>query len=686
VTNFLETALRNAARGFRIIPLRVNEKIPFLVGWPDLATTNEATIREWAAKWADINCGVAGGADIIILDTDRLDRLQEICGTDWEAWSKTFSVSSGRPNRLHLYYLATAEVLAWGNKRWKEQGHDGNVFEIKGRGAQVVAEGSVHPITGGKYRPTQDIPLVPFPPAMFHLLKDWWGKQNPSGKREWSLPVHDGEGRDDFLIQQAGRLRNVGASEAVIRAHLADLNSDPAVMADSKSEEDLDRIARSASRYDVPLPGNKVTFGKTAAPPEPAAVPERKRPDYPISIYDGTAAGEFAELCAADNNVPTKFYVESFLCCLGAVVGDRLSCPVEGALPRSFTIVIAPAGKGKGTSIRRAVNFFKSTWASSFTSLAPGLLNGAKDFIWKWRGIGAYNASASSGPGMVKLTLDLKKTLETSPQMSWGKTVPRILSVHEELKTLLSTLFIEGGTGTGMDGVICQLWDDTGFAAPGTDKRQAVYGEMQFSLLGAITEEDWFDLLSRGNVVGGGLMSRLNVIGTEGDYRNVPKMKPPDFTILQNSFLPRVVQLAETPCNIPPSEGADRVIAEWVKTLPECTVRMNVHVWRSALLLAWLRREEVITEKTAADAVLLGQYQVASQEYYRTAKIDNPYAAVQSKILRSLEMKGPATRRELQQRTNAGRVGTELWNRALDGLLKDGKVGKREDGEFYLAV
>jgi hypothetical protein len=287
---------------------------------------------------------------------------------------------------------------------------------------------------------------------------------------------------------------------------------------------------------------------------------------------------------------------------------------------------------------------------------------------------------------MVKLTQDLKKTAESMPHLSWGGTVPRVLSVHEELKTLLSTLFIEGGTGTGMDGIICQLWDDTGFAAPGTDKRQAVYGEMQFSLLGAVTEDDWFDLLSRGNVIGGGLMSRLNIIGTEGKYQNVPKMKPPDFTVLQESFLPRIVQLAKAPCHIPPSEGADRVIAEWVETLPESSVRMNVHVWRSALLLAWLRREETITEKTAADAVLLGEYQVASQEFYRTVKIDNPYAAVQDKILRSLRMKGLATRRQLQQRTNAGRVGTELWNRALEGLLKDGRLGKGEDGGFFLAV
>ena len=78
---FLEIALRNAARGFRVIPLR--GKDAFLVAWPALATMDETTIREWAAKYPDYNCGACGGSDIIMLDTDRLSRLQEICGAAW---------------------------------------------------------------------------------------------------------------------------------------------------------------------------------------------------------------------------------------------------------------------------------------------------------------------------------------------------------------------------------------------------------------------------------------------------------------------------------------------------------------------------------------------------------------------------------------------------------------------------
>ena len=68
------------------------------------------------------------------------------------------------------------------------------------------------------------------------------------------VPVHDGEGRDDFLIQRAGKLRNVGASEAIIRAHLEELNLAPSVIADPKSEAGLDRIAQSAAHYEVPSP------------------------------------------------------------------------------------------------------------------------------------------------------------------------------------------------------------------------------------------------------------------------------------------------------------------------------------------------------------------------------------------------------------------------------------------------
>ncbi|MGB8014155.1 MAG: bifunctional DNA primase/polymerase [Terriglobales bacterium] len=308
---FLEIALRNAARGFRVIPLRGKEA--FLKGWPSLATTDEKQIREWAAKFPDYNCGVAGGSDVIILDSDRVSRLKELCGARWAEWFHTYSVSSGRPDRAHFYFLSVPEVSDFGNRKHEEPGIKGNVFEIKGKGTQATAEGSVHPDTGGTYHIAQDVPLIPFPLELLAVLRDMWQKSNPTGKRKWNLPVHDGEGRDDFMIQQAGRLRNAGASEAVIRIHLEEINADPQIVADPKTDADLDRIARSAARYDVPAPVPTAIIGGAQPKAEEAVQAQRNRPVYPIEVWDGTAAGEFGKLCAHDNNIPKKFYVESFL-------------------------------------------------------------------------------------------------------------------------------------------------------------------------------------------------------------------------------------------------------------------------------------------------------------------------------------------------------------------------------------
>src|SRR6266536_3350354 len=168
-------------------------------------------------------------------------------------------------------------------------------------------------------------------------------------------------------------------------------------------------------------------------------------------------------------------------------------------------------------------------------------------------------------------------------------------------------------------------------------------------------------------------------------HENVSRMNPPNFMALQETFFPRVMRLEDAHANVLATEGAERVISEWSDNLPEGSERMNVHAWRSALLLAWLRHEESITAKTAEDAVRLGQYQVDSHDYYRTQSADNVNARIQAKILRALELKGPTAKRELQKRTNAHRDGTEHWNRALDGLLRDGAIAKREDGPYYRA-
>ena len=57
----LAFALWYAKLGFRVIPLRPGGKEPLIKDWPNKATTDEATIREWWAKWPNANIGILTG-------------------------------------------------------------------------------------------------------------------------------------------------------------------------------------------------------------------------------------------------------------------------------------------------------------------------------------------------------------------------------------------------------------------------------------------------------------------------------------------------------------------------------------------------------------------------------------------------------------------------------------------------
>ena len=722
----LDVALDCIGRGWYVFPCWPKTKKPMTAhGFKD-ATLDEGTIRAWWKKTPDANPAISTGpSKLLVVDNDH--GLASMDGA--LTWMKrngfplTYAVRTGRRPEfgLQLYYQADGSRGCAG---WKLNGCGG---DIRAEGGYVMAAGSIHPDSGEAYTSLLDgTPVAPAPQFVKDLApetrtydpatavddatadtwKTWlleymdrnkveprdFEKRAPNGywlgiHCPWEEQHGSGPGAESSTV--LGILDGKVAfecSHGTCKTNKRDTAVFKQLMALMHNE---------AAREPGAAP--PIVLGRPKLAPEAAKLPERTRPVYPMEAWDGTVVGTFANLCGEDNNVPLKMYAEAFRCVLGAVVGDRISCPtVEGALPRTYTIIVAPKGKGKGTAIRRAVDFFKqpcdgvsdtgkSGGGGVRVSFSDPLLSGNRDFMWKPKGIGAYEAAASSVPGMARLIKEPDSTAKNKPQFTWGSTKPRVLSVHEEMKTLLSALFIEGGVGSGLEGVVCQLWDAVEFHGTATGTREAQYGEMMFSMLCGVTEEDWFDLLGRGNAVGGGLLSRLNIIGTEGGYLNVSKMKPPDFTELQETFLPRVIQLQDAHMRIKPSEDAERIICEWADSLPENSERMNIHAWRSALMIAWLRCEGTISARTAEDAVKLGQYQIASHEYYRPNSADTANARVQGKILRALEMKGPLSKRALQRATHGDRDGTDLWSRALAGLLNDGAIGKREDGKLYRA-
>ncbi len=427
MNSFLQIALNHAALGLHVFPLAKDKSTKTPHGWKD-ATTDLNKIRGWWAAMPLANVGFYPGAsDDAVLDIDYglTDFASFVAWRDRNGIPATYTVRSGsRPEfKVHMYFRGAIRDCSWEL--------DGCSGQVKSLGGYVLAAGSEalhgenHDKPGAPYEVINGTlgVFAPTPDLVRNLRKPAAVTLNNSQVRKtaWNLPVHAGADRTGFLMEQTGAMRNLGCGKDAILARMIELNEDPEVIADPVDHDRLESTAANCAKYPVPGAEPTISFGQPAAPLEAAPQPERRRPSYPIEVWDGTAVGEFAKLCTVGNNIPGKLFAESFRCALGAALGDRLSCPVEGALPRTFTINIVPKGKGKGTAIRWSVHFFNQQWNSARTTVTPPLLFGERESIWKPRGIGAWLAAASSVPGMVRLTKDLDSTIKTKDVHDLGQ-------------------------------------------------------------------------------------------------------------------------------------------------------------------------------------------------------------------------------------------------------------------------
>lgn len=69
-----QAAVALAAEGFRVFPVRVNDKRPAVAGWQGFASADpEKAERRWRGIYANHNIGIATGAGLLVLDFDTRD-------------------------------------------------------------------------------------------------------------------------------------------------------------------------------------------------------------------------------------------------------------------------------------------------------------------------------------------------------------------------------------------------------------------------------------------------------------------------------------------------------------------------------------------------------------------------------------------------------------------------------------
>ena len=142
-------ALRYAATGLRVLPIRPGAKVPALTAWTDAATTDPATITSW---WAGLYRGHGIGIAVGQLPDGRWCFAVDIDGASHgvdgaTTWHDLCAAYPDHPvpdtveattggGGTHLLFAAPHEV---------RNGRLGEGIDIRGHGGQILVEPSLHP-------------------------------------------------------------------------------------------------------------------------------------------------------------------------------------------------------------------------------------------------------------------------------------------------------------------------------------------------------------------------------------------------------------------------------------------------------------------------------------------------------------------------------------------------------------
>jgi len=256
MTTTLDHALFYAECGWRVFPLKPNDKVP-TVKWADVCTTEANMIKGWWEYTPSANIGIATGkaSGITVLDVDASHDGYETLANLLEQYGglPDTPVAKTGGGGEHIFFK-----YAEGTRN--SAGKLGRGLDIRSEGGYVVGASSKHP-NGNYYewvvKPSQ-VPLAEMPEWMAKILQE---KRAEEVQTNLDGLIPDGQ-KHDFFVQLAGSMQRKGFSaEAIYQALMVENNTrciNPA------PAEDVLAIAQDINkRYQ---PQDPIQIVKAAAP------------------------------------------------------------------------------------------------------------------------------------------------------------------------------------------------------------------------------------------------------------------------------------------------------------------------------------------------------------------------------------------------------------------------------------
>lgn len=236
-----------AKRGIHVFPVAARSKKPLTEhGFKD-ATTDQAQIQAWLAKWPDCNWGIATGASgLYVVDVDpknggaaSWDQLVKELG---EGIADSVRVRTGGDG-LHVYFKRPS------GEHGNTTGALGPGIDTRGEGGYVVAPPSIHP-SGKPYEWVAERSLLEVDPRPLpQVLVDLLARPKARGTQLGALvpEVIVAGGRNQALTSLAGLMHRKGMDAGAILAALQQQNQ--ATCKPPLSLREVDQIVRSVTKY-----------------------------------------------------------------------------------------------------------------------------------------------------------------------------------------------------------------------------------------------------------------------------------------------------------------------------------------------------------------------------------------------------------------------------------------------------
>jgi hypothetical protein len=360
-------------------------------------------------------------------------------------------------------------------------------------------------------------------------------------------------------------------------------------------------------------------------------------PTWPKEVMVG-AAGTFAHTLIDYLETPAPFLFMNYLVLLGHLVSDRLTLESELApQPRLYVVCLGEsADVRKSTAINKVTELFSQTIGADDLNLVYGV---------------------GSAEGLARC-FDNKD---------------RAILVLDELKALVQKMRIDGSV---LLPCINTLFESNLFHSV-TKKHEISIDQAHLSLLAASTL-DTYQTMFTSQFLDIGFINRLwLVLGDSQRKFAVPQPLPEHEKDAIQDDLREVLRFVDDLARdglyaLPFSKEGLDIFEDWYFSHEPSVFakRLDTFGHRLMVLLAANEMKTSITPEIAKRTVALLNYQLAARQFADPIDADNAIARVEERIRRLLAS-GPMIKRDLERRVNKARVGTWVWEKALQNLRRE---------------